>query len=212
MSGKKRRSEMETRPIIGPRHSPERETIPQKPITHEIEAAFGETLPDVVGPECRILFCGINPGLYTAATRTHFGRPGNRFWPALHLSGLTPRLFAPWEQHDLPGLGLGITNLVPWATRTAQELTKNQIQAGFIQLKKLVREMEPEWLAVLGLTIFRKAMGRKDIREGILDESWGSTRIWVLPNPSGLNAHLTLEGLAKSFNSLRVAAGLPKRA
>ncbi len=185
--------------------------IPTKPTETDIQAAVGTTLPDVVGPDCRILFCGINPGLYTAATQTHFGRPGNRFWPALHLSGLTPRLLSPWEQDELPTLGLGITNLVPWATRTAQDLSKKQIDSGFIRLKKMVGKKKPQWLAVLGLTTFRQAMGRKDIREGILDESWGETRIWVLPNPSGLNAHLTLKGLAQAFGKLRLAAGLSKR-
>lgn len=182
----------------------------RKPTDEELCAAFGKTLPDIWGPNCRVLFSGINPGLYTAATGTHFARPGNRFWPALHLAGITPRLFKPWEQGELPALGLGITNLVPWATRTAQELTLAQIQAGLAKLRGLVNEIEPNWLAVLGLTTFRQALGRKSLREGLLEETWGKTRIWVLPNPSGLNAHLTLGSFAKSLDQLREAAGLAK--
>lgn len=182
----------------------------RKPTAEELTSAWGKTLPDIWGPKCRILFSGINPGLYTAATGTHFARPGNRFWPALHLAGITPRLFKPWEQGDLPALGLGITNLVPWATRTAQELTQAQIESGLAKLRGLVEELKPDWLAVLGLTTFRQALDRKDLREGLLDEKWGKTSIWVLPNPSGLNAHLTLDNFAKSLDQLREAAGLAK--
>lgn len=210
MNRKKRHSEKDLLPADQKAQGRVGGNTHKKPTQFEIQAASGKTLPDILGPDCRILFCGINPGLYTAATKTHFARPGNRFWPALHLSGLTPRLFAPWDQDELPSLGMGITNLVPWATRTAQELSKSQIDAGFSNLKNLVQEKKPPWLAVLGLTTFREAMGRRDIREGILDESWGNTRIWVLPNPSGLNAHLTLDGLAMAFDQLRIAAGLPK--
>jgi TDG/mug DNA glycosylase family protein len=180
----------------------------RKPTPTELENAWGKTLPDILGSGCKILFSGINPGLYTAATANHFARPGNRFWPGIHQAGLTPRLYKPWEQNELPSLGMGITNLVPWATRSAQELTPEQISAGYTQIRQLIKQWQPNWLVVLGITTLRQAMGRKDIREGILNETWDSTRICVLPNPSGLNAHLTLSGFANSLRNIAIHAGL----
>ena len=182
-----------------------------RPSKEELKCAWGTTLPDVIGLDCKILFCGINPGLYTAATGFHFARPGNRFWPALNLAGLTPGLLEPHQQAVLPDLGMGITNLVSKATRTAQELTSLQITEGLARLRSLVAYHNPKWLAVLGITVFKQALGRKNLAEGPLTESWGTTKIWLLPNPSGLNAHLKLAEFARSLNSLAIFAGLPIR-
>lgn len=189
--------------------SPEPELKPFKPTSKELSEAWGKTLPDVVGPGCKVLFAGINPGLYTAATRTHFGRPGNRFWPGLFQAGITPRLYHPTEQWKLTDLGVGITNLVPWATKTAEELTGDQIASGIQLLRELVARVQPKWLGVLGVTTLRVALGRKDIGMGPLEEKWGQTGIWVLPNPSGLNAHLKMTTFAESLAELANAAGLP---
>lgn len=185
--------------------------IPQKfrPSKEELAEAWGKTLPDVVGPDCKILFAGINPGLYTAATSTHFGRPGNRFWPGLFHAGITPALFHPSDQWKLVDLGVGITNLVPWATKTAEELTDEQINQGIQTLRELVARVQPVWLGVLGITTLRAALKQKDISMGPMREKWGKTGIWVLPNPSGLNAHLKMESFAAALAELAKTAGLP---
>jgi double-stranded uracil-DNA glycosylase len=179
-----------------------------RPSSWELDAARDKTIPDVAAPGLRVLFAGINPGLYSAATGHHFARPGNRFWPALHASGFTPRLFRPAEQHQLLPLGLGITNVVDRATARADELTSAEIQAGGRVLAAKVARLRPRWLAVVGVTVYRTAFARPGAQTGPQDEPMGATQLWVLPNPSGLNAHETVLSLAEAFRELRQAAGL----
>jgi double-stranded uracil-DNA glycosylase len=173
---------------------------------YDLEAARDKLLPDVLpepGQRFTVLFSGINPGLYSAATGWHFARPGNRFWPALHLSGFTPRQLSPAEQHLLPGYGLGITNVVPRATAQAAELTADELRAGGVRLAELVRERRPAVLAIAGVTAYRTAFGHPKASTGPQDEPIGGARVWVLPNPSGLNAHWLLPQLAEAFGELR---------
>jgi TDG/mug DNA glycosylase family protein len=177
-----------------------------KPTKTDLAAAADKLLPDVIQPGLRVLFCGINPGLYSAATGHHFARPGNRFWPALHLSGFTPRLFSPSEQDLLLSYGLGITNVVARASARADELTPDEFVAGGRVLTAKVREYEPAWLAVLGIGAYRTAFGHRTVHIGQQPEPIGGTRVWVLPNPSGLNAHFQLPGLAEEFGKLKARA------
>jgi double-stranded uracil-DNA glycosylase len=170
-------------------------------------AARELTIPDVAAPGLRVLFSGINPGLYSAATGYHFARPGNRFWPALHRSGFTPRQFDPSEQAQLLDLGLGITNVVARATARADELTPGELAEGGRLLRAKAGELAPAWLAVLGVTAYRTSFERKNAVVGPQDMTLGGTRIWVLPNPSGLNAHWSATALAAEFARLREAAG-----
>ncbi len=150
-----------------------------------------------------VLFCGINPGLYSGATGNHFARPGNRFWPALHLSGFTPRQLHPSEKEELLALGLGITNVVDRTTARADELTRDEIVDGGRRLRRKVARYEPRYLAVLGLGAYRTAFGVKTAAVGPQPESLGETKVWLLPNPSGLNAHYQLPELAEEFARLR---------
>jgi TDG/mug DNA glycosylase family protein len=171
----------------------------------DLAAARDKTLADVLpdpGQPFRVLFSGINPGLYSAATGWHFARPGNRFWPALHLSGFTPRQLSPSEQHLLRGYGLGITNVVPRATAQAAELTADELRAGGERLAALVSDRRPSVLAIAGVTAYRIAFGRPKASIGRQDEPLGGARVWILPNPSGLNAHYTLPRLAEAFREL----------
>ncbi|MEV6300807.1 G/U mismatch-specific DNA glycosylase [Actinoplanes sp. NPDC051861] len=179
-----------------------------RPNAEQVAAAAGRTIPDLVGPDLRVLFSGINPSLYSAATGHHFARPGNRFWPALHAAGFTERLLHPSEQHLLPGLGLGITNVVARATARADELSAEELIAGGKLLEDLVRETAPVFLAVLGVTAYRTAFGRRKARIGPQQETLAGARVWVLPNPSGLNAHFQLPDLAAEFARLRQAADM----
>ena len=167
------------------------------------------TIPDVIAPGLDVLFCGINPGLYSGATGNHFARPGNRFWPALHLSGFTPRQLHPSDKEELLAVGLGISNVVARTTARADELTKEEIVAGGRALRRKVKRYAPRYLAVLGLGAYRIAFGVKTARVGPQPESIGETKVWLLPNPSGLNAHYQLPALAAEFVRLREAAGLP---
>jgi TDG/mug DNA glycosylase family protein len=176
------------------------------PTADEVAAAGDRTLPDLVGPGLRVLFSGINPSLYSAATGHHFARPGNRFWPALHRAGFTPALLHPSEQWQLPELGLGITNVVARATARADELSPAEFVDGGRLLEKLVRSWQPRYLAVLGVTAYRAAFGRPKARIGPQDETVGGVPVWVLPNPSGLNAHYTVDTLAAAYAELREAA------
>ncbi|GHF58624.1 mismatch-specific DNA-glycosylase [Streptomyces thermodiastaticus] len=163
-------------------------------------------MPDVVGEDLRVLFCGINPSLMTAATGHHFAWPGNRFWPVLHLSGFTPRLLKPSEQGELPSYGLGITNVVARPTARADELTPQEYREGGRLLVEKVARLRPRWLAVVGVTAYRAAFGEPKAQVGEQPRTIGGTRVWVLPNPSGLNAHWTAETLAQEFARLREAA------
>lgn len=152
-----------------------------------------------------MLFCGINPGLYTAAIGHHFGRPGNRFWPALHRSGFTERLLDPSEEQELLRHGLGITNVVDRATATADELTAAELAAGGQKLVEKARMFQPRWVAILGVGAWRTAFGRPRAALGPQEETLADASIWVLPNPSGLNAHYRLEDLAEKLRELLVA-------
>ena len=176
------------------------------PTRADLLAAADKTVPDVIAPNLHILFCGINPGLYTAYTGHHFARPGNRFWPALHLGGFTPRVLLPAEEQDLLPLGYGITNLVQRASATADELTKEELAAGGKRLAAKVEEYTPRVLAVLGVGAYRSAFGKPRAAVGLQVEQIGQTFIWILPNPSGLNAHYTLDALGEVFGELRIAA------
>ncbi len=178
-----------------------------RPTAADLAAARDKIIPDVTGPGLRVLFSGINPGLYSAATGQHFARPGNRFWPALHQSGFTPVLLNPCEQDRLPGLGLGITNVVARATARASELSDAELRDGGALLAAKAARLSPAWLAVVGITAYRTAFGRPGATVGPQPETIGGTRLWVLPNPSGLNAHWTAAGLAAEFARLRAETG-----
>jgi len=180
-------------------------TVPPRPTRADLDAARDRTIPDVVAAGLRVVFAGINPGLYSAATGYHFARPGNRFWPALYRSGFTERLLRPDEQQQLPGLGLGITNIVARATARADELGPEELQAGARVLSAKVTRLRPRWLAVVGVTAYRVAFGRRHAAVGPQEGVIGATRVWVLPNPSGLNAHWNADSLAGEFARLRAA-------
>jgi TDG/mug DNA glycosylase family protein len=172
----------------------------------ELEAARGRLVPDVAAPGLKVLFCGINPGLLSAAVGHHFARPGNRFWPVLHLSGFTPRLLRPDQQQELLEHGLGITNVVARASARADELSQEELREGGELLRAKVKLLKPRWLAVAGVTAYRTAFGDKKARIGPQELTAGGTRIWALPNPSGLNAHWTVQTMAEEFGRLRAAA------
>jgi double-stranded uracil-DNA glycosylase len=175
---------------------------PRRPTKDQIAAAYGKRVTDVIAPDLEVLYCGINPGLYSGATGHHFARPGNRFWPALHLSGGTDRLLEPFEERELLDRRLGITNLVSRATARADELSDDELRRGAKRLQAKLRSYEPGWLAVLGLSAFRTGFDVRDAVVGPQDLVVGTTRIWVLPNPSGLNAHYQLPALATEFRKL----------
>ena len=177
------------------------------PTREELDGARARVIPDVSAPGLRVLFSGINPGLYSAWTGHHFARPGNRFWPALHASGFTPRLLRPDEQEVLLSLGLGVTNVVARATARADELTREEIAAGGELLRTKARGLRPRWLAVLGITAYRVAFESPHATIGPQELRLGETGVWVLPNPSGLNAHYTPAALAEEFGRLRDHAG-----
>lgn len=164
-----------------------------------------KTVADVIASGLNALFVGINPGLYTAWAGHHFARPGNRFWPALYRSGFTPRLLRPEEEGELLAWGLGITNIAPRATTAADELIAAELVEGGRRLEAKVREYAPRWVAVLGIGAYRTAFGRPKAALGPQPEGLAGARLWVLPNPSGLNAHYDLDGLAALFRQLRDA-------
>jgi TDG/mug DNA glycosylase family protein len=166
-------------------------------------AEAGKPLPDVITPGLDILFCGINPSLMSAARGHHFARPGNRFWPALHLAGLTPRRLTPDEDRELPTYGLGVTNVAARPTRAAAELTVAELREGAAALAELVSRYRPRVLAVLGITAWRTAFERPEATLGLQPERIGGAETWVAPNPSGLNAHHQLPDLARCYRALR---------
>jgi double-stranded uracil-DNA glycosylase len=177
----------------------------RRPTRAEVAAAEGKTVPDVIEPDLRVLFCGINPGLYSGATGHHFARPGNRFWKALHLSGFTPVEVSPFDERSLPAYGLGITNLVERATATAAELSSDELVGGGERLAAKVRAFGPRFLACLGVDAYRTAFRDPRAAVGPRAERLGGTRVWILPNPSGLNAHYHLPALVDAFRALRDA-------
>jgi len=176
---------------------------PLKPTKEELAAAFGTTLPDVIARDLDVVFCGINPGLYTAAVQQHFGRPGNRFWPTIHKAGFTPRLFHPSEQRELLKHDCGITNVVARATTAAAELTPAELVEGAIELETKIRRYRPRVLAIVGIGAYRTGFNRPRAKTGLQDETIGDTRIWILPNPSGLNANYRPSELVELYRELR---------
>lgn len=176
-----------------------------RPTRAELAAAVDRTIEDVVAPDLRVLFCGINPGLYSGATGHHFARPGNRFWRVLHEAGFTDRLLHPSEQSELLDAGIGMTNLVRRTTATAAELTDVELRAGAARLRALVQGIRPGWLAVLGVTAYQAGFGERSATVGLQAVRIGETRVWLLPNPSGLNAHYQVPALVSAFAELRAA-------
>ncbi|MCB0021781.1 MAG: G/U mismatch-specific DNA glycosylase, partial [Caldilinea sp.] len=162
-----------------------------RPTRAELAAAADRGIKDVIAPGLRVLFVGINPGLYSGWSGHHFARPGNRFWPTLHAAGFTPRLLHPSEERELLAYGCGITNFVNRATATAAELMADELVAGGERLLRIVETYRPRTVAVLGITAYRTAFARPKAALGRQHESLGDTPLWVLPNPSGLNAHYT---------------------
>jgi TDG/mug DNA glycosylase family protein len=179
------------------------------------DRTISDVLPGLDAPPLRVLFCGINPGLFSAATGYHFARPGNRFWPVLHGSGFTPRLLRPDEQHLLPALGLGITNIAPRATARADELSTAELVAGGARLRDLVRDLRPAALGVVGITAYRVAFAAPRATVGRQPAAVGAALaealVWALPNPSGLNAHWSLAAMVAEFARFRLAAAAPSR-
>jgi TDG/mug DNA glycosylase family protein len=176
---------------------------PFRPTRAQIAAAHGGHVADVIAAGLDVLFCGINPSLYSAAVGHHFARPGNRFWKTLHGSGFTDRLLSPFEDETLLRHGLGCTNLVARATARADELSPAELRAGAERTREVVLASGPAWLAVLGVGAYRAAFGHAAARPGPQPERIGTTRVWLLPNPSGLNAHHQLPDLVERFGQLR---------
>ena len=179
--------------------------VPYKPTPAELRAAHGKSIPHLIAKHLDVLFCGINPGLWSGAVGHHFARPGNRFWPALHAGGFTPRILKPHEEAELLPLGYGVTNFVDRTTATAAELSDAELVAGAAALQERVLKYQPKMLALLGIGAYRTGFARKRATLGLQAETIGPTRLWVLPNPSGLNAHQTPASLAKLFAELRAA-------
>ena len=178
---------------------------PPKPTQAEILAAVGKTVPDLIASGLKVLFCGINPSLYSAVVGHHFARPGNRFWPALHAAGFTDRLLSPFEEAEFLARGYGITNLVERATAGANDLALAELLAGPQQLERKVHQYQPTFVAILGIETYRRAFGRRQAILGRQSETISSATLWILPNPSGLNAHYQLADLARLYGELRLA-------
>ena len=180
--------------------------VPWKPTKQQLLDAAGKTVPDVIAPRLRVLFCGINPGLYTAAVGHHFARPGNRFWPALQAGGFTDRIVSPFDEQELLASGYGITNVVMRTTARADQLSQDEVREGGKQLTAKVVRYRPRVLALLGLGVYRSAFGKPKAIIGRQDENIGQTLVWVLPNPSGLNAHYQAKDLARLFSELKAVS------
>jgi double-stranded uracil-DNA glycosylase len=178
---------------------------PHRPTREQLLAARGKTIRDVIAPGLKVLFVGINPGLYSAAVRHHFARPGNRFWPVLHAAGFTERLLSPSEERELLNWGYGITNVVAQATAAAAELSTAQLVAGGRRLAAKVRRYRPRAVAVLGVGAYRAAFARPDATPGEQQQLLAGASLWVLPNPSGLNANYQMKDLTPLFRQLRHA-------
>ncbi|MFB3905116.1 MAG: G/U mismatch-specific DNA glycosylase [Acidobacteriota bacterium] len=179
-----------------------------RPTKEELAAAVNKTVPDVIAPGLKVLFCGINPGLYTAAVGHHFARPGNRFWPALFAAGFTDRLLSPYEEQELLVYGCGITNLVSRATAAAAELRRDELEKGRSVLEEKIAMYRPVCVAVVGLDAYRTAFGRPQARLGRQDQDLRGSILWLLPNTSGLNAHHRPADFARLFRELREAVAV----
>ena len=178
---------------------------PKRPTKAEIAAAEGVAIPDLIKPRLKVLFYGINPGLYSGVTGNHFARPGNRFWPALAAGGLTDRVLQPYEGQALLEQGYGITNLVERATARAADLSHEEFVEGRQRLGQKVEKYRPAFVAILGIGAFRKGFGRRKVALRQQPERFHGARLWVLPNPSGLNAHYTPDDFARLFGQLNEA-------
>jgi TDG/mug DNA glycosylase family protein len=175
------------------------------PTREELQAAYGATVPDLVGPGIQVLLCGINPSLWSGAVGLHFANPSNRLWPVLHGSGWTPRRLHPSETDEVLAAGLGITNLVPRATARADELTDDELRAGLPAVASLAARWQPRYVAFLGMTAYRTASGQRRAAVGPQDQLLGDVAVWLLPNPSGLNASWQLPRLIEAYAKLRAA-------
>lgn len=179
---------------------------PPKPTPADLQAAYGRTVPDIVRPGLAVLLCGINPSLWSGAVGLHFASPSNRLWPTLHASGWTRRRLAPWETDEILAAGLGITNLVARATARADELDDDELRQGLAPVGALAERVRPRWVAFLGLSSYRVATGDRRAGVGPQDRRVGGAPVWLLPNPSGLNASWQLPRLAQAYAELRAAA------
>jgi len=178
----------------------------RKPTKAELLAAYGKSVREIIAPRLKVLFVGINPGLYSGAVGHHFARPGNRFWPALHKAGFTSHQLSPFEERDLLKRGYGITNIVDFSTAAADELDAQELVKGGKRLTAKLKRYRPRIAAILGLKAFRLAFGQPQAGFGLQEQRIGSSRIWILPNPSGLNASYQLPALARMFRKVRTAA------
>ena len=176
---------------------------PWKPTKKQLREAINKTVRDVIAPDLHILFCGINPGLYTAAVGHHFARPGNRFWPTLYAAGFTERLLTPFDERELLKSGCGITNVVRRTTASADLLTKEEIQEGGKRLMVKALRYRPRVIAILGIGAYRVAFSQPKAVIGKQEQMMGPTKVWVLPNPSGLNANYQSADLVKLFRELK---------
>lgn len=180
----------------------------------DLESFRDAEVPDLVGPEVKLVFVGINPGLWTAATQSHFAHPANRFYPALHLAGITPTPIDPArgmsdaDRRMMISLGIGITNVVRRATARADELTREELRAGALELESFVRRHQPRVVAIAGITAYRTAFSKPKARVGVQPEPLGGATLWIVPNPSGLNAHETIASLAQAYAAPARAAGV----
>ena len=182
---------------------------PPRPTREQLQAAYGTVVPDLVRPGLAVLLCGINPSLTSGAVGLHFATPGNRLWPTLHAAGWTPRQLLPHETERLLAAGCGVTNLVARATARADELDDDELRAGLGRLEAVAQEHAPRYVAFLGLSAYRVATGERRAAVGPQDRLVGPSRVWLLPNPSGLNASWQLPRLAQAYRELREAAGVP---
>jgi len=173
--------------------------IPWKPSKEQLQSAYGSTVPDIIAPQLKVLFVGINPGLYSGAVHHHFAKPGNRFWITLHRSGFTDRLLSPFEEKELLKRNIGITNIVQKATASASELSSDELIDGAKKLVRKVSAYKPEFVAFVGIGAYRIAFGRVKAKIGFQEEKISGCKIWVLPNPSGINANYQIDDLAKIF-------------
>lgn len=176
-----------------------------KPTKAEIQAAINKLVPDIIAPDLRVLFCGINPSLYSAAVQHHFARPGNRFWKTLYAAGFTDRVLSPTEDQALLEFGYGVTNLVERATARADQLASAELLAGHQALMAKVQHYRPQCLAILGVSAYRTAFRQPKATIGRQAEPFQDALLWILPNPSGLNAHYQLPDLQQVYQQLQVA-------
>jgi TDG/mug DNA glycosylase family protein len=178
-----------------------------KPTKEDLRDARRRTTEDLIDENLRVLFCGINPGIWSGATGFHFAKPGNRFWKTLFLAGFTDRVMHPSEEYELLENGYGITSFCKRTTARADELTREEFVEGGKLLVKKTQRYKPQFLAVLGIGAFRAAFNQPKAKLGLQVERIGGAKVWLLPNPSGLNAHYQLDDLAALFSELRQAVG-----